>query len=72
MKKWHEKAEWIYLLVLFVFPLGLFLLWTNKDIPRTNKIIVTGIFLTLLGIGLAVDKGETFNYFYNRFHRMLQ
>ena len=53
-KKWNEKTEWIYVLVILLWPVGLYLLWTNKEIPKKNKIIMSGIFGILLIIGLVV------------------
>lgn len=60
-KKWYQKPEWIYVLVLLFWPVGLFLLWTNKEIPKQNKLIMSGIFLVLLVIGLLTQGPEMFD-----------
>ncbi len=59
-KKWYQKREWIYMLVLLFWPVGLYLLWTNKEIERQSKLIVTGIFLILLVIGLLMNEEDMF------------
>jgi hypothetical protein len=53
-KKWYEKTEWIYILVILLWPVGLFLLWTNKEIPKKNKLIMSGIFGVLLITSMIV------------------
>jgi hypothetical protein len=70
VKKWYHKTEWIFLLVFLFWPAGLFLLWTSKDIPKKNKLIVTGIFLVLLIIGLCMHGPEIFRDI-RRFRRRL-
>lgn len=60
-KKWYQKAEWIYILVILFWPVGLYLLWTNKEIPQKNKLIMTGIFAVLLIIGLLMNGADMFN-----------
>lgn len=60
-KKWYQKPEWIYVLVLLFWPVGLYLLWSNKEIPKKNKLIMTGIFLVLLVIGLLTQGQDMFD-----------
>jgi len=60
-KKWYQKPEWIYVLVILFWPVGLYLLWSNKEITKKNKLIMTGIFLVLLVIGLITQGPEMFD-----------
>ena len=60
-KKWYQKTEWIFMLVLLFWPVGLYLLWTNKEISKKNKLIVSGIFLFLLIIGLMMNGEDIFH-----------
>lgn len=60
-KKWYQKTEWIYLLVFLFWPIGLYLLWKSKEIPKKNKLLITGIFLVLLVIGLIMDGEKMFH-----------
>ncbi|MDX2362172.1 MAG: hypothetical protein QNK23_15295 [Crocinitomicaceae bacterium] len=69
-KKWYEKAEWIYILVLLFWPVGLFLLWKNKEIPKKNKLIMTGIFLVLLVIGLLMNGEKIFDELFRMIRRL--
>jgi len=53
-KKWYKKPMWIYVLSFVFFPVGLYLLWTNQEIAKKIKIIVTccvGVFVLITGQG---------------------
>ena len=69
-KKWYEKTEWIYILVILFWPVGLYLLWTNKEIPKKNKLIMSGIFLALLIIGLIMNGADMFHQFERIFRKL--
>jgi hypothetical protein len=70
-KKWYEKPEWIFMLVLLVWPVGLVLLWQHKEITKKNKLIVTGIFLVLLVVSLIVNGPTMFHEFRHIFRKIL-
>lgn len=57
-QKWYEQPVWIYLLVVFFFPVGLFLLWRKNQLSTKTKLIVTGLFLVLLTFALINDNGK--------------
>jgi hypothetical protein len=42
--KWYQKTGWIIFFLIFIFPLGLFLLWRFKKWPNFARGIVTVIF----------------------------
>jgi hypothetical protein len=58
--KWYQKPEWIFVLVLLFWPLGLVLLWISKTIPLKSKIIMTSIWSVLLIIGLIMNGPKMF------------
>lgn len=63
---WHQKTTPIVLLIIFFFPVGLFLLWKHPTWTTKTKQISTGVFCAFLVIGLIgqepeenIDNGNT-------------
>jgi len=69
-KKWYQKKEWIFILVILFWPVGLYLLWNNKEIPKNEKLLMTAIFAILLVIGLVTQGAEIFNRIDNIFDKL--
>ncbi len=42
--KWHQKTTPVILLLIFFFPVGLYLMWKNEMWSKSTRWIVTGIF----------------------------
>lgn len=49
--KWHQNPNTIIVLLILVFPLGLYFMWKNKLWSNTARLIITGLF----GFGIAVN-----------------
>jgi len=45
-KKWYQKDSGIVLLLIFFFPVGIYLMWKHAKWSKTAKWIVTGCFIT--------------------------
>lgn len=50
-RKWYNKTWVCLLLLLFVFPVGLYALWVNERLSRRTKQVIVGGWLTLLVTG---------------------
>lgn len=48
-KKWYQQTGWVIALCIFIFPVGLYLLWKNPFMSKTLKWIVFGCWLALFG-----------------------
>ena len=53
---WYENSVIIILLLLCCFPIGLPLLWVKKAWSTRTKLILTGIWLFLMGTGAILDR----------------
>jgi len=42
--KWHQKTTPVILLLIFFFPVGLYLMWKNEMWSKSTRWIVTGVF----------------------------
>lgn len=42
-KKWYQKPTAVILLLLFVFPIGLFLMWKHQVWSKTTRWIISGV-----------------------------
>ena len=51
--KWYKKPLWIFIFLIFFFPLGLFLMWKYSGWTPKAKWIVTGILALFLIIGAS-------------------
>ena len=61
-KKWYQKTGWIIALLIFFFPVGLFLMWKYTDWKKPIKWIVTALILICAFIGIAFpDNLESIN-----------
>ena len=49
-QKWYQKTFGIILLLIFFFPIGLYLMWRYGKCNKTVKIVVTAA-LVIIGIG---------------------
>lgn len=71
--RWFEQPFWVFLLILFVFPIGVYLLITSKHIRFGTKIMIAlgSLFIWILAIKTSGDKGSNYsnsgggNYAYN-------
>lgn len=52
-KKWYQKTGWIIALLIFFFPVGLFLMWKYTNWKKPVKGIVTAFILLFAFIGFA-------------------
>ena len=43
--KWFQKKQYIIILIILFFPIGLYLMWKHSDWNKKTKVIVTSIFL---------------------------
>src|SRR6185312_9930394 len=61
-KKWYQSKSWIYILSIFIPPIGFYQLWKSKDFATKTKIAVTLIVsaLFILG-GIGMIKSSQFN-----------
>ncbi len=70
--KWYQKPTGVIILIIFFFPIGLYLMWKNKLWTKQTRWIVTGIFAVLVvanaGKNNSGSQNETFmnNDFYSR------
>lgn len=55
---WHQRTWIIIVLVLFFFPLGLFLAWKHPNWSKTSKWIATGVVI-VIAVNVYLDKEET-------------
>lgn len=55
---WYTKNVWIILLLVFFFPIGLFLMWKYSKWGKKTKGIITAVIL-ILAIVSSVDNKET-------------
>lgn len=60
-KKFYEQTWFIVLILIFFFPVGLVLVWTNKHWSQKGKIIATVIVAVLVIIGLGSNNGKKTN-----------
>ena len=56
--KWNEKPTSIILLLLFLFPLGLYFMWKNQVFSKTVRVIVS-MFFALGVIGYIGNQGTS-------------
>ena len=52
-KKWYQKIGWIIALLIFFFPVGLFLMWKYTNWKKPVKGIITAFVLLFAFIGFA-------------------
>lgn len=55
------QSWFVILMLIFVFPIGLFFMWKNKKFPKAVCIIITvlwSVLVILFGIGVIVGSGE--------------
>ena len=57
-KKWYQKDWGIITLLIFFFPVGLYLVWKKSDWSKKNKVIATICIIVLIGLG-QTDLGQT-------------
>jgi len=48
-KKWYEKDKGIILLLIFFFPVGLYLVWKKSDWTKRNKVFATVCVALMVG-----------------------
>ena len=61
IEKWYEKSWVIVLLLIFVFPVGAYLMWTEKydwEEDKKKKITIIGSIIVVLIIILIVSTGK--------------
>ena len=54
-KKWHQKPGGVVLLLIFFFPVGLYLMWKNKVWSKTTRWVISAIFV----VGLAMNDNDS-------------
>lgn len=57
--KWYEKAWFTWLMLLFITPVGIILLWKYRTYSSKVKFGVTVVFAFLFLAGLTADKQQT-------------
>ena len=58
-KPWYQKGWGVFLLILFFFPVGLFLLWKNESFSFNSKVIATVCFGLVVIVGAIGDYQES-------------
>jgi len=49
--KWYQKTQWIIVLLILFFPLGLLLMWTSAKWNKGVKWVITGLFALFFVMG---------------------
>ena len=63
-EKFYQKTWFVILMIIFVFPVGLILMWYYKKFNNIARIIITVLFaLALLSGLLGGESGDTANTF---------
>ena len=57
-KKWYQKPTAVVLLLIFFFPVGLYLMWKHEVWSKTSRWVVSGVF-ALAVIANANNKGSS-------------
>lgn len=55
-KKWYQRPVWIIVLLIFFFPVGLFLMWKYSNWNKTVKGIVSGCIALAFFLSIASPK----------------
>lgn len=58
-KKWYQSALFMWVMLVFFFPIGLFLLWRYSEYSKKAKIIITAFFVILTFISLSGNKNRS-------------
>lgn len=57
-KKFYQKGWFVVLMLFIFFPVGLILMWANKNFNKTTRIVITSVIGVLIIIGAIIDEGE--------------
>ena len=52
---WYNKTVVVVLLLIFIFPVGLYALWKNEKAPKALKIVVSVLFAIVLIFSVNTD-----------------
>ncbi len=58
-EKWYQKTWFIIIMLIFLFPVGLFLMWKYKKFNKIARYIITGLFALAFVVVLAGGPQET-------------
>jgi hypothetical protein len=61
--KWHQKPIWVVILLIFFFPVGLYLMWRNKTWSKRTRWIITGVIIFILAANFnkeLLDSSQNF------------
>jgi len=56
--KWHQKTSSVIVLLIFFFPIGIYLMWKNELWTKQIRWIVTGIIALLIVINANNNKND--------------
>ena len=59
--KWYQKPTGIIILLIFFFPVGLYLMWKNDLWTKQTRWIVTGILAVIVIANAGNDKSNSSN-----------
>ena len=59
--KWYQKPTAVILLLIFFFPVGLYLMWNNEMWSKTTRWIVTGVFAFAIIANASGNKSSNSN-----------
>ena len=60
-KKWYQKTGWIIALLIFFFPVGLYLMWKYTNWGKKTKIVITTILVLLCIFFWTPSSSDTSN-----------
>ena len=55
-KKWYQKTWFMWVMLIFFLPIGLFLMWKYSAYSKKAKIIITAIFALLFIVSMSGNK----------------
>ena len=55
---WYNNNLYVILLILFLFPIGIYALWKNEKAPKALKIVIT----LFIGFALVLSFSPKKNY----------
>lgn len=57
-KKWYQKSWFTILMLIFFFPVGIYLMWKHTNWNKIVKIVITAFFALILSAALFSDNSE--------------
>lgn len=63
--KWYQKPAGVIILLIFFFPVGLYLMWKNELWTKQTRWIVTGVLALIVIANAGNDKNGNSSYYEN-------